>query len=234
MSDSTQRSVFLKTKTVTCHRCTLLQDRKVIKYPLWICSPKSFSKKDTYKITDFLLRYTDGSTKRGSREGEGVFPLSAGSLETRGFALCGVKLCLTPTFFAQESPCGSGAHSPIKKGVEHSPKKLRAHSPKRIKKQPKLPHLTQGNFGCIIGIRRTASRCNGKRSTKFSRFVENCRFRVLCGSGYFLVTEILYTRSTTATISNSNVKTSFVLIRSPPLRVDRAALPIKVTISQFE
>ena len=122
-----------------CHRCTLLQDRKVIKYPLWICSPKSFSKKDTYKITDFLLRYTDGSTKRGSREGEGVFPLSAGSLETRGFALCGVKLCLTPTFFAQESPCGSGAHSPIKKGVEHSPKKLRAHSPKRIKKQPKLP-----------------------------------------------------------------------------------------------
>ena len=158
LSDRTHSQVSLKTKTVTCHRCTLLQDRKVIKYPLWICSPKSFSKKDTYKITDFLLRYTDGSTKRGSREGEGVFPLSAGSLETRGFALCGVKLCLTPTFFAQESPCGSGAHSPIKKGVEHSPKKLRAHSPKRIKKQPKLPHLTQGNFGCIIGIRRTAPR----------------------------------------------------------------------------
>ena len=30
-----------------CHRCTLLQNRKVIRYPLWICSPKSFSKEDT-------------------------------------------------------------------------------------------------------------------------------------------------------------------------------------------
>ena len=50
----------------------------------------------------------------GGVEGGG-YPLSAGRLETGGFkcALCGVKLGLTPAFFAQESSCGYGAHSPI-------------------------------------------------------------------------------------------------------------------------
>ena len=100
LSDSTQRHIFLKTKTVTCHRCSLLQDRKVRTYPLRICSPKNFSEEDTYKTADFLLRNANESRIRGSRDGEGVFLLSAGSLETRGFALCGY-----------------GAHSPIKKDM---------------------------------------------------------------------------------------------------------------------
>ena len=43
-------------------------------------------------------------------------PLSAGSLETRGF-----KCVLYGAFFAQESSCGYGAHSPIKRGCGAQP-----------------------------------------------------------------------------------------------------------------
>ena len=42
----------------------------------------------------------------------------------------------------------------------------------------------------------------------------------MIGGGYFLAT-ILQTKSMTATMSNPNVKTSFVLIRPPPFGVDR-------------
>ena len=70
---------------------------------------KSFSKEDTLLTTRFVVKYTDGSRNRGSREGEGVFPLSAGSLETRGF-----KCVLYGAFFAQESSWVVWGTGPIK------------------------------------------------------------------------------------------------------------------------
>ena len=69
-------------------------------YPIAEGLSVSMSKEEILLTTRFVVKNTDGSRKRGSREGEGVFPLSAGSLETRGFVLCGVKLGLTPAFFA--------------------------------------------------------------------------------------------------------------------------------------
>ena len=53
-----------------------------------------------------------GAEVGGVERGRDIsLPLSAGSLETRGF-----KCVLYGAFFAQESSCGFGAHSP-KKGL---------------------------------------------------------------------------------------------------------------------